>query len=46
MPLLSPEQKQRFAEDGYILLRGFYEPRSELAPIQRGLYEIIALLAA
>jgi hypothetical protein len=46
MPLLTPDQKQRFAEDGYLLLRGFYEPQSELAPIQRSLYEIIGLLAA
>jgi len=45
MPLLAPDQKQRFAEDGYLLLPGFYDAVSEIAPIQRSLYEIIGLLA-
>lgn len=46
MPLLTPAHKQRFRDDGYLLLRGFYDVPSEIEPVQRSLYEIIGLLAA
>lgn len=46
MSLLTPTQKQHFHDDGYLLLRGFYDASSEIKPVQRGLYEIIGLLAA
>lgn len=46
MPLLSHAQKQSFHEDGYLLLRNYYDVSSEVEPVQRGLFEIIGLLAA
>lgn len=46
MVLLTEAQKDAFAHDGYLLLRGFYDARTEIEPIQRALYDIIDLLNA
>ena len=46
MPLLTEAQKNEFARDGFLLLPSFYDVKVEVAPIQRGIYEIIDLLVA
>jgi len=44
MPLLTSTQKRRFARDGFILLRGFYDLRRDIQPIQRAVHVIIGLV--
>lgn len=43
-PDLTADQIARFREEGFLLLPGFYDLRSEIAPIQSALYEIIGTL--
>lgn len=45
MAILSGEQREQFEADGFLLLEGFYDPRDDIEPIQRGIYEIIGLVA-
>src|SRR6056297_1892442 len=43
--LTTPEDRAFFAENGYLLLPGFHDVASEIAPIQKGIYDIIGLVA-
>lgn len=42
--LLSKEQLDSFDNDGFIALRGFYDLKSEIEPIQRHIHSILGLL--
>lgn len=42
---LSAEDRAFFEAEGYLLLRGFYDVGQEIEPIQRGIYDIIGLVA-
>ncbi len=44
MPLLTDNQKQDFARDGFVFLPGFYNLVSEIQPIQRAIHAIIGLV--
>lgn len=44
MPLLTQDQKQDFARDGFLLLPGFYDLSREIDPIQREIHAIIGLV--
>lgn len=41
---LAPEQVERFQEQGFLLLPGFYDLERDIIPIQRGAHAVIALL--
>lgn len=43
---LTPEQEEAFRRDGFLILRGFYDPVADIEPIQRGIHSIIGLLLA
>ena len=45
MPLLTESQKAEFAENGVLVLRGFYDVDAQLKPLQRALYDVIGLVA-
>lgn len=42
---ISPENRAFFEAEGYLLLKGFYDVEREIEPIQRGIYDIIGLVA-
>jgi hypothetical protein len=44
MPLLTEIQKQDFARNGFMLLRGFYDLPRDIDPIQRAIHAIIGLV--
>jgi hypothetical protein len=44
--MIPVDAADRFRADGYLLLRGFYDVATEIEPIQRGIHEIIGLVAA
>lgn len=44
--MLTAEQVGAFARDGVVVVRGFYDTRREIEPIQRAVYQIIGLVAA
>src|SRR4051812_36084393 len=46
MLVLTPEQKAAFGEQGFLLLRNFYDVETEIAPILRDIYAIIGLYIA
>lgn len=41
---LEDSQINQFHEDGLLLIKGFFDVKSEIEPIQRALYEIIGIL--
>jgi hypothetical protein len=43
-PLLSTEQIEEFHEEGYLVIKGFYDTGGEIQPIQFGIWKIIGLL--
>lgn len=42
---LSSADRAFFDSEGYLLLKGFYDVEREIEPIQRGIYDIIGLVA-
>ena len=42
--LLNADQIQEFKKNGVIVLRGFYDSRKDILPIQQGIYHIIGIL--
>ena len=44
--VLADAQREAFREQGFLLLPGFYDLKTDIEPIQRALYEIIGLVAA
>jgi hypothetical protein len=42
---LSEEQRDEFFEEGVIVIRNFFDIETEIRPIQRGIYEVIGLVA-
>ncbi len=42
--LLTQEQRSEFKVGGVLVIRGFYDLKLDILPIQRGIYEIIGLL--
>jgi hypothetical protein len=42
--LLTKSQVEDFAEQGYLVIRGFYEYHKEIEPIQYGIWKIIGIL--
>lgn len=46
MPLLTENQKQDFARDGFLFLPGFYNLQREIEPIQRAIHAITGLVIA
>jgi Phytanoyl-CoA dioxygenase (PhyH) len=45
-PLLSEDQRATFATDGVLVLPGFYDPASEVEPVQRGIHDVIGQVMA
>jgi hypothetical protein len=43
--LLSDEQRAAFARDGVLVVRDFYDVATDLAPIWRGIFDVIGLVA-
>lgn len=43
--MLTAAQVDSFGRDGVVVVRGFYDPRLEIEPIQRAIYQIIGLVA-
>ena len=43
-PLLSHEQIEQFNEEGFLVIKGFYDLSAEIEPIQYGIWKIINLL--
>jgi hypothetical protein len=44
--MITAEAVERFHADGFLLLPGFYDVPTEIEPIQRGIHDIIGLVAA
>jgi hypothetical protein len=42
---LAADEVARFAIEGYLCIPGFYDVESEIVPIQRGIYDLIGLVA-
>ena len=42
---LSDEQRRDFLDEGMLVIRNFFDLESEIRPIQRGIYEVIGLVA-
>ena len=43
--LVTDQQRESFHRDGFLLLREFHDVARDVEPIQRGIYEIIGMLA-
>ena len=43
-PALTHDQVQSFHDDGYLIVRDFYDVPTEVEPIQRGVHSILSLL--
>ncbi|WP_322989077.1 hypothetical protein [Hoeflea sp.] len=43
--IISPDDRQFFETEGYLLIKNFYDHDAEIMPIQRDIYEIIGLVA-
>ena len=41
LPLLTEDQRATFATEGVLVLPGFYDPASEVEPVQRGIHDVI-----
>jgi hypothetical protein len=39
--LLSPEQQQRFYDNGVLVVPGFYDHANDVEPVQRGIYDVV-----
>ncbi len=44
-PILSPQQVAQFEADGFLLVKNYYDRDSEILPIQKGIYDVIRLIA-
>ena len=44
MALLTSNQLQKFNEDGFLLIKGFYDVKKEIEPIHFGIWKIIQIL--
>jgi len=44
LPLLTPEQVEQYHRDGFLILRGFYDLKNEIEPIQRDIHKIIGIV--
>jgi len=42
--LLSTAEVEQFHRDGFLILRGFYDSKRQLEPIQRDIHRIIGIL--
>jgi hypothetical protein len=42
--VISPEEVARFREEGFLLVKGFYDFERDIVPIQRGVHAVIGLL--
>ena len=42
--LLTTSQVEEFAEQGYLVIKGFYECDGEIEPIQYGIWKILGIL--
>ena len=45
-PLLSADQRARFAADGVLVLPGFYDAVADVEPVQRGIHAVIGQVMA
>lgn len=45
MSVINHDQKQQFEHDGVLVIKGFYDVKREITPIQKHIYEIIGLIA-
>lgn len=43
-PLLTPDQVEQYHRDGFLILRGFYDLKTEIEPIQRDIHQIIGIV--
>jgi hypothetical protein len=43
-PLLTDEQVRQFDHDGFLILKGFYDLKTEIEPIQRDIHKIIGIM--
>lgn len=42
--LLSESELDSFHKNGYLIIRGFYDSKNEIEPIQKGIYNIVQLI--
>jgi hypothetical protein len=45
-PLLTRQQLDEFNEEGFLIIKGFYDQGADIEPIQHGIWKIIQLLIA
>lgn len=43
-PLLTSAQVEQYHRDGFLILRGFYDLKTEIEPIQRDIHKIIGIV--
>ncbi|NBR85970.1 MAG: phytanoyl-CoA dioxygenase [Verrucomicrobia bacterium] len=43
-PLLTSDQVEQYHRDGFLILRGFYDLKTEIEPIQRDIHQIIGIV--
>lgn len=43
-PLLTSDQVEQYHRDGFLILRGFYDLKTEIEPIQRDIHHIIGIV--
>lgn len=46
LPRLTADQRAAFAADGMLVLPGFFDPASEIEPVQRGIHDVIGQVMA
>jgi len=45
MTVVGDQEVERFADQGFLVLRGFFDVKTEIEPVRRGIHEIIGLVA-